>query len=129
MHKELIICLFIILLIISLDLITKYSTENIVNILNDDLENFKEILIKDNVEQKEVKEKMGDIMNLWRKKYEVLAYYIEHDELEKVETELTSLSSSIDIEEYDDGVENIDRCIFILNHIQNKYVMEIKNIF
>ena len=129
MHKELMICLIIIVLIISLDLITKYSTENIVNTLNSDLENFKEVLIGDNIEQKEAREKMKNIMDIWRKKYEILAYYIEHDELEKVETELTSLSSSIDVEEYDDGVENIDRCIFILSHIQNKYIIEIKNIF
>ena len=129
MHKELIICLIVFVLIISLDLITKYYTENVVYTLNTELENFKQKLISDDIKQEEAKEQMQNIMNLWRKKYEIIAYYIEHDELEKVETELTALSSSIDVEEYDDGVENLDRCMFILNHIKNKYIIEVKNIF
>ena len=51
------------------------------------------------------------------------------DELEKVETELTSLSAYIDIEEYDHGVPELEKGIFILNHIKEKFKFDIKNIF
>ena len=128
MHKEIIICIIVIILVIGLDILTRNYTKNTVEIINRKLSDFKELLIEE-AEQEKVKEINDDIMNEWQEKYEVLAYYIEHDELEKVETELTALTSSIDVVQYNDGVENLDRCIFILNHIKDKYIVEIKNIF
>lgn len=129
MHKELIICSIIIALVIIFNILTQNYTQKTVETINNKLTNFKEILIQDDIDQNNAKEKCYDILNTWKEKYETLAYYIEHDELEKVETELTALSSSIDVEEYDDGIENLDRCMFILNHIKSKYIMELKNIF
>ena len=68
-------------------------------------------------------------MDDWREIYNKLAYFIEHDELEKVETELTSLESYIKTEEYKHGVPELEKGIFILNHIKEKFKLDIKNIF
>ena len=129
MNKEIIICLIIIILVVVFNIITTNYTKEVVETINISLRDFKEELLVDNVEKEELKNTIDSILKKWNEKNEILAYYIEHDELEKVETELTSLASSIDVEEYDDGIENLDRCIFILNHIKDKYVLEIKNIF
>ena len=72
---------------------------------------------------------MKDAMDTWKDRYEKLAFFIEHDELEKVETEITSLKAHIMIEEYEEGIEPLERCIFILNHIKEKFRLNMKNIF
>ena len=59
----------------------------------------------------------------------MLSYYLEHDELEKVETELNSLiglSKDRDIEE---ELTTIQRAEFILEHISEKYKLSLNNFF
>ena len=130
MYKEIIICIFIITFIIIISILTERYTSNAVETLNEALESFKVILLDERlIEEGEVNSINDNIINLWKSKNEILSYYIEHDELEKVETELTALSSCIDTEKFEDGIENIDKCIFILNHIKSKYILELKNIF
>ena len=58
-----------------------------------------------------------------------MAFYIEHDELEKVETCLTNIRSDIETEELEHSIENLDNCIFILEHIRDKESISLANIF
>ena len=129
MHKEIIICAIIIIFIIVLNIIAMNYTQDAVETVSSDLNRFKSNIMDENPNNDEIRKNNKEIMNKWREKYNVLAYFIEHDELEKVETELTALEASIDVEKYEDGVENLERCIFILNHIKDKYSLNIKNIF
>ena len=55
--------------------------------------------------------------------------YIEHDEIEKVETELAGINGYIEIEEYKEAVVEIDKNIYILEHIKNKNLFDLENIF
>ena len=57
-------------------------------------------------DMKKVKEK-------WEERYKILAFYIEHDELEKVETELTRLEADLGVEEYKHCISELDTTIFI----------------
>lgn len=58
-----------------------------------------------------------------------MAYYIEHDELEKVETNLTALKSFVDSNEYVDAMSELDKSVFVLKHIEDKYAFNLQNIF
>ena len=58
-----------------------------------------------------------------------LAYYIEHDELEKVDTNLIGLKSYIETEEESDAVSELEKSVFVLKHIEDKTRMNLKNIF
>ena len=69
------------------------------------------------------------IMGEWKKKFNTLAYFIEHDELEKAETELTGLKANIEVDDYEQAVSELEKAIFILNHIKDKFKLEIKNVF
>lgn len=129
MYKEWIICFIVIFSVITVDIITQNYTDKSVQVIGDNLEILKEELKKEEVDKQELEENIGEIINVWKEKYEKLAYFIEHDELEKVETELTSLKAHIDIEEYEDGVPELEKSIFILNHIKDKFKLDIKNIF
>ena len=129
MRKEWVICIVVILIVVITNIIIQNFTDNSVDSMDEELKELKEELINEEVEHKSVEEKMQKVMKTWEEKYERLAYFIEHDELEKVETELISLSAYIDIEEYDHGVPELEKSIFILYHIKDKFKFDIKNIF
>lgn len=129
MYKEWIICFIVIIVIVIANIITQNYTKNSVDIMDKKLEELKQELIKEEIQKEKIEEKMQEVMNIWKEKYEKLAYYIEHDELEKVETELTSLNAHIEVEEYEEGVPELEKSIFILNHIKDKFKFDIKNIF
>ena len=129
MYKELIISIIVIALIVIGNIVTQNNTVKSVNQISNQLNVLREELSKQSVSQEDVKKKMEEIEKTWEEKYETMAYYIEHNELEKVQTELTKLKADIDIEEYPMGVENLDSCSFILEHIKDKTALKIVNIF
>lgn len=72
---------------------------------------------------------MEDVKKDWESRHNKLAYYIEHDELEKVETNLVALKSFIDSNEYAEAVSELDKSVFILKHIEDKYDFNLENVF
>ena len=58
-----------------------------------------------------------------------LAYYIEHEELEKFSVNLENLKIYIQLEDYENAIKEINEGIFILNHIEYKYTFNLQNIF
>ena len=68
-------------------------------------------------------------MENWKDYFEKLAYYIEHNELEKVETNLTSLKSYLETEQYHDAANELDKAEFVLKHIEDKNSFNLMNIF
>lgn len=105
----------------------KSSTEeqkNTKSVEAEEEENAKGILEKQNIENEITKSS-----ELWNKEYQTLAYYIEHDELEKVSEALVRAKANISAEEYSSAIENIDSCIFLLQHIEEKDKFTLKNIF
>lgn len=127
MHKELIIVIIIVVLIIAGNIITQNYTKNSVHLIQKELNETKEYLSKK--EEEKLKEKIKSVEDKWNKKKDKLTYYIEHDELEKIEEELTAVSSNIETNSYEQGIECLDRCIFLLEHVKNKETMELRNIF
>lgn len=127
MYKEIIIIVGVIALIVGLDIITNHYTKNSVEMLSKELNELKEYILNEDV--KTAQNKTSYIKNIWKEKYNVLAYYIEHDELEKVETELTQLSAYLDMEEYNECISQLDTTIFILEHIEEKEKADVRSIF
>ena len=75
------------------------------------------------------KEKMNEINENWDDIKDKMAYYIEHDELEKVENDLKAIESAIEMDEEDEGEIYINQCKFVLKHIKEKYEFNLQNIF
>lgn len=129
MKKEIIMSVVIVIVIIIGDLITNKITKDMVIEMTNKLESLKEIIEKEESDEKEISSKIRDIKNTWENENKVLSYYLEHDELEKVETELNSLiglSKDRDIEE---ELTTIQRAEFILEHISEKYRLSLNNFF
>lgn len=131
MWKEVIICGVIIITIFIGNQITQnYSVETIEELTKQLEELKKEMYQKqENVDSEKNNEKMDDIFKQWNERHDKLAYYIEHDELEKVETNLTSLKSYIKSNEYAEAVSELDKSVFVLKHIEDKYVFNLQNVF
>ena len=76
-----------------------------------------------------LKEKIKEIRADWNKRHKKLAIYIEHDELEKIETDLAGLNGYLDKEEYGDSMAQLDISVYVLEHIKNKTTLSLINIF
>lgn len=131
MQKEVIVCIFIIVLIIVGNVVTQNYTVESVESLADQLSDLKSDIFKEeeNIERDSIKDKIKQIKDNWESRHDKLAYYIEHDELEKVETNLTSLGSFIETNEDSEAVSELDKSVFVLKHIEDKYAFNLQNIF
>ena len=134
MKKEIIICIIVVIAIVLGNVITQNYTNESVKILSDELDELK-INLNNKLEKQEEKpkeelsKKIEKITNDWELRHDKLAYYIEHNELEKVEDNLTSLNSLISTEKYAEAIKELDKSIFILKHIEEKYAFNLENIF
>ena len=127
MYKELIIIIVVIILIVGLDVITNKYTKETLQILSGDLKILREYILDEDKIKSE--EQMKIIKQKWEERYKILAFYIEHDELEKVETEMVKLQADIEVEEFKHCVSELETIIFILEHIQEKEEMHLRSVF
>ena len=133
MKKETFICIIIFILIVLGNILTQKYTKESVESLSNELESLK-TGINDKIENKkeenfDLQEKYGNIKENWDIRHDKLAYYIEHNELEKVEDSLICLNSLLNTKEYSESVKELDKCVFILRHIEEKYAFNLQNIF
>lgn len=126
MYREAVIIVLIILLIIIGDILThKFTTKTVAEIsreiflLTESVKNNKD----------DIQQKLNNIEKAWEKYSEKLAYYIEHNELEKVDTEIVKAKADIEVQNYAMAIENLERCTFILEHIKEKNSLKIVNVF
>ena len=132
MKRELITCIIIIILIVILNTVTQGYNKESAEEISSQLQELKEVVLL-KIEEKETKKNEMDILKEitenWEERHEKLAYFIEHDELEKVETELQYVKANLEVQEYTESMQNIENSIFILNYIKEKFTLQIKNIF
>ncbi len=128
MKKEVIICCVIIIAVVILNIITINYTKESVESLKIELRNIKED-IKEEKDISSINEKIINLKNNWEERYEKLAYYIEHDELEKVHLYIVGIDSNVNSDEYSQAIGELDKCAYILEHIEDKYSLNFKNIF
>ena len=129
MKKEIIIIIFIITAITILHIITQNASGNFFESVSEDLTTIEDKILSEQPKKEELEKMIEDLENKWRSKYGIHACFIEHDELEKVSTQLVSISADIKTKNYERSVDEIEKCKFILKHIQDKDALKIVNIF
>ena len=127
MIKELTISITIIITIFILDLYTQNYTKTTISKTTQKLSELQQEISKNNFEQ--IEEKLNDTEKEWKEAHNNLAYYIEHDELEKVDTALVTMKSYIDSQDYTSASSELQKSIFVLEHIQKKNSFSLENIF
>lgn len=129
MKKEMIVCIFLVFLIIIVNVLAQNYTKECVSKMHEKLNLLKEESLQEEKKEEEILKKIANVDKVWNEYQERLAYYIEHDELEKVETQIYAINGFIEIKNYEEIVPEIEKCIFILEHIKDKNMLNIKNIF
>lgn len=139
MQKEIVIVIIIIILIIGTHSISQSYTQKSVSLMTEKLNEIEEIAKKldeddkqniDSPEKKEeLSQKISDIRTEWQKINKNMAVYIEHDELEKVNTSLILMDGYLSMEDYSQGVPELENCEYILRHIKDKQSLQIINLF
>lgn len=127
MYKETIICVFIIILIIVLDILTQNYTKNSTIEITECLSQLGEEIKNENLEN--AKEKIEELDKKWNNKHDKLAYYIEHDELEKVDTAIVQVKSFVENDDIPSAIAELEIGKFVLEHIEQKYKFNLQNIF
>ena len=133
MLKETCIILIIVILVITLNTIAQKYTDETFEEISIDLQElgkgFKTEEEKDKVDGKAMEEKLDIIKEKWEQRYKILAYYIEHDELEKVYTSIVALDGLLNLEEYGNAIAELEKIKYTLEHIKEKYTFTLMNIF
>ena len=127
MIKELAISIIIIITIFALDLYTQNYTKTTISNTTQKLGELQEEINKNNIDG--IENILKDIETDWKNVHVNLAYYIEHDELEKVDTTLGTMKSYIDSQDYTSASSELQKSIFVLEHIQKKNSFSLENIF
>lgn len=131
MKKEIITCTIIAIFILVLNSITQNYNNESVEDLQQQLEHLKTNILKtiENNNDENLINEFNKILENWKNRYEKLTYFIEHDELEKVETEFNYIKANLETKQYEQAVPNVENSIFILEHIKQKFALQLKNIF
>ena len=129
MKRELIITTIIVIIIIISGIKTQSNTEKVVTKVSEKLENFKQDTIEDSKYEEEYNQTINEIYNNWMDNDNILSVYIEHNELEKVSTQLREIKGNIEASEIKESVGKIEACLSILDHIKEKQAFNIQNIF
>lgn len=129
MLKETMICVIIVIAIILGNAMTQNFTKESVSELSSGLMSLRGELIQENRENEKIRDKAESIYQQWQQRHDKLAYFIEHDELEKVETELIAIKSFVETEDYEESISELDKGVFILKHIEDKYAFNLQNVF
>jgi len=127
MLKESIICIIIIIGILGLEFLTQNFTKKTVEEITGIFRNIKENEEKQKTEK--INENIKNISNKWEEKQKKLAYYIDHEELEKVHTAIVTMKSYIETNNYSSAMAELEEGRFVLEHIKEKNTLNLQNIF
>ena len=128
MWRDIVFCIIIIVVIITVDFFIQDYIKNSAEEMTVKLDNLKQEVSskeKDKINEVDTKE----VRETWEERYKILASVIEHDELEKVEKNLTGIYSALESKELSEVISELDESMFILRHIKDKYSFKIENVF
>lgn len=127
MIKETVICVIIVILIFGLDVYTQNFTEKTVSEITEIFSSLKEAILDEDKEK--INDKIESLTSNWQSKHDKFAYYIEHDELEKVDTAIVKMKSYIETDNFAEAITELEEGKFVIEHIQDKNAFNLQNIF
>lgn len=125
--KQIISIIILLAIIIGLDTLTILNTKCTMESLSSNINELKEnIKVQDD---EKIKNSINTLDEKWKSSVDKLSYYIEHNELDKVETEIVTFKADIENKNYSNALESIEKANFMLEHIKEKNQLNLKNIF
>ena len=128
MKKEYVMMILILISVISGHYLTQKKSSDVFQSIEKDLNELK-TMVEEEETQDNLNARIKKIEDKWNDEYEILAYYTEHDELEKIGVQLSIINSTIKTKTNNDTFMEIDRCIFLIEHLEDKEDLKIVNMF
>ena len=129
MYKEIIICLIIVITIIIGNVITQNYTKDKIEAISVDLIQLRQELSNKDIDWEKSRQYFENINKDWYNMKNNMSYFIEHDELEKVENNFTGLKSFIETQENAEAINELDKGVFTLKHIEDKNSLNLKEVY
>lgn len=129
MKKEEIITIIIIIFVIIAEIITQKHTGNSLDELDQRLADLKTKALSKEYSNEELIETTKKIDELWEKKDNVLSFYLEHEELEKISAQLKTIKADFESNLEEEVVPEIEKGIYLLDHLKDKQRLSLKNVF
>ena len=129
MKKEAIITIIIIIAILVAEWITQSYTNKAFGEIEENLNRLKEEILTSSADNEELINKTEDIAELWETKQQKLSYYLEHNELEKVNTQIVLIKGYLESDSPQDAIPDLEEGLYIIEHIKEKEAFKLKNIF
>ena len=129
MKKELCIVGGIVIFIVIAHLWSQWYAKRFFNEITEGVSNIEVKIFENNFINGELEKDIDEVINKWKDKYNLFACFLEHEELEKVEGQFIAISANIMVGDYDKVVDEIERCRFILRHIEEKDSLRVVNVF
>lgn len=129
MKKELIMMAIILIIVVCGDFVTQRKTENVLFKCMNELQELKSELLEDDSRMENSKTKIKEINNKWKCEYNKMAYFTEHDELEKIGVQFAVITACMEVGSVEHAIIEIDRCVFLCEHLNNKGNFKLVNIF
>ena len=125
--KKILLIIVIIIFIVGLDLILYFETDKLIDDTQGYLGNLERKLDEKNFEDSQkAAEKLN---NKWFEYENILSFFIEHDEIEKVSGKVKIVKENTKNKEYETALEDVVETKYLLEHIKDKYNFTWKNIF
>ena len=125
--KEYFIIIVILIIVFYIDHATNQMLQDAVILMRDGITSI-ENKISENKE-KEAQDEFDNLEKKWKEKSGKLALFVEHNELEKVSSNVEIIESNFKTNETEKVLENISELKFMLEHIEEKNQLKLKNIF
>ena len=128
--KEIIVLTTIsVFLIVSDTCITKF-TQNSIDEINTKVDSILEKALNEEnyIKDDEIK-KINDLENSWKEIENKLAYFTEHDELEKVTVDINTIKAYAEADLQKDAYEKMKELKYRIEHIKAKQKFKLNNMF
>ena len=125
--KEYLIIIVILVIVFVTDYVTNKRLVEAVGWMKEEITS-----IENKISEKketEAQQEFYELEEKWKQETEKLSLFVEHDELEKVSTNIVIIESNFETDETDKVLENIAEVRFLLEHIEEKNQLKLKNIF
>ena len=128
MKKEEIITFIIIIFVIVTEIFTQKHTNNNLDELDERLKNLKEMTLSKQYSNEQLKQTTEQIDKNWEEKNNELSFYLEHEELEKICTQIKKIKAHFDTDLEEEVVPEIEEGIYLLDHLRDKQKLNLRNI-
>lgn len=128
MKREALITVLIVIVILIGEWVTQKYTKKTLSNVQTELIELKEEILKADTDVNNLIQKSEEINENWENKNQVLSFYLEHDELEKVNTQIILIKGYLESDTPQDSIPDLEEGVYILEHIKVKEAFTLKNI-